>query len=279
MKRLLLAVALLTLLPQASFATPMGTAQYGEVPAREYSERQDQCHLMYFNCCSGWTFYWLGYCFGQYEDAPLPPMYGTCFDLADCPGDCRHLEDVWWAYNHYHYRGSLDVEIYCADHDCCPVGEPIAGIYGYIPQIPGWGPFHFGGVPLCICEERGTGKFIVMITTYYQYPGWGPHFAPYSDVNSYNIAAGCETEWRCGGHSYVYRNVVSYCDLYGAPGPMWRQGSDYGCTNYPSIPPGCHNYSYNTGFFTEWLIDCYISCQGPTATEDASWSEIKALYR
>jgi len=91
--------------------------------------------------------------------------------------------------------------------------------------------------------------------------------------------AGCQLAWDCVAHSFNYSSAVSYCDVYGMPGPMWISGP-YGCTNVPVVPPGCHDYyAYGAGMFTEWLIDAYIACLGPTATENSSWSEIKSLYR
>jgi hypothetical protein len=275
MKWVWLTLVMIGICPALTDAVPLGSAQYGEVPARQYSERQDQCHLMYYNFCSGWVWNWMGYCYGWFGDA-VQIAYGTCFDLADCPANCRHLDDVWFACKAFDYWGVLDIEIYCADQNGCPIGGPLAGIYDYSPPyMSHWQHFAFGGLPVCQCDEAGTGKFIVMVTDHTS----GYYIDTCSDLNHRNMGAGCEEEWRCAGHSYVYRNVVSYCDVYGAPGPLWVAGADHGCTNYPSIPPGCHDYLWDTGYFTEWLIDCYISCLGPTATEKGSWSEVKRLYR
>jgi hypothetical protein len=256
----------------------MSSIEYGTVPQRTYSPADDGFTLKYYNYCSEWLLYWSGYCYGLYRDAPLPPMYGTCFDLSDCPSTCRHLEDVWWATKYYHYRGWASIEVYCASESCCPIGPPVAGIY-YYGVGWGWQRLHFGGLPLCVCEEGGASKFIIMITEYWDYWEWGRGFAPYSDINSYNIAAGCETEWRCEGHSYCFRNIVDYCDVYGEPGSLWVSGANYGCTNYPTVPPGCHNYYHTNGYFSEFLIECYITCEGATETEEESWSQIKGMYR
>ncbi|MCK4546119.1 MAG: hypothetical protein KAW17_01645 [Candidatus Eisenbacteria sp.] len=271
-----LSLLLILLLAGASQAIPIRTAEQGAVPQREYTPRQDQCFLSYYNFCSGWVFYWSGYCYGTFYDAPGLPQFGTCFDLADCPGECRHLEDVWWAWRWWGPWHAIDIEIYCADNNSCPVGPPLAGFYSvWLGHYRPLAHFSFGGLELCPCEEIGSGKFIVMLTYVQDYED----LCPYSDINSYNINEGCETDWRCTGHSYVYRNLIPYCDIYGMPGPMWVSGATYGCTNYPPIPPGCHNYIYNTGFFTEWLIDCYISCLGATETERESWGSVKRLFK
>ncbi len=276
-RKLLMFTALALLLTSAVYAIPIQTAEYGAVPVREFSPAQDQCHLSYYNFCSGWLFFWSGYCYGTFIDQALVQM-GTCFDLSDCPGDCRHLDYVYWGLKCFNGRGYANIEIYCADEQCCPVGAPLAGIYGYnVYSSTPWHRFDFGQVPLCPCEELGFSKFIVMLIA--ETGLEMQHWTVSSDINSWNIDAGCETAWRCSGHSYVYQNAVSYCDIYGTPGPMWVTGAGYGCTNYPAIPPGCHNYLHNTGFHTEFLVDVYISCLGATETEGTSWGEVKRLYR
>ena len=278
--KILLSTILVLVLAGSSFAVPVRTAEMGTVPVKTFSPAQEVCYLSYYNFCSGWVYYWSGYCYCLWCDTGLTPQYGTVFDLEDCPLDCRHLADVWWACKRFTTYGDVDVEIFWVSSDPdwayhCPLGPPLAGVYNYNPDVStAWQHFYFNELPLCVCEWP-THSFLVRITDH----GCGVHTSPYSDINVYNIDAGCETEWRCEGHSYVYRNCVDYCMTYGTPGPMWVSGPGYGCTNYPLIPPGCHNYLYPTGFFTEFLIDVYISCFGATATEEDSWSEIKALYR
>jgi hypothetical protein len=272
---ILIVTSIVLLSAFVAHAVPLQTAERDVVPALEFSQAQDTCHLLYYNYCSSWVHYWHGYCFGLFLDGPELPKFGTCFDLSDCPAECRHLGDVWWAWKHYGAWNAIDCEIFCADEYACPVGPPVAGFYDVYLFYPPWQRFPFGDIPLCVCEDAGFERFIVMMTFVRGYEG----ILPYSDLNSYNIAAGCEAEWRCEGHSYCYRNLVSYCDVYGCPGPLWVSGANYGCTNYPTVPPGCHNYWYPTGYFSEWLIHCYLSCLGPTVTEQESWSEIKGLYR
>ncbi len=279
MKRMALVVGVLCVFVGNAYALPKATLEYGTVPLMESRLEEDQCRLGYYNICSGWILHQYGYCVGSFDDAPLPAMYGTCFDLSDCASNCRHLDDVWWACKHFIIWGTVDVQVFPASNDACPIGPPLAALYGVAVQHwDPWQHFDFGGFPLCTSEETGSGKFIIMITEYPHHPQWGRAFATQADINSYNIDAGCESDWRCQGHSYVYRNFVSYCDVYGAPGPTWGGGADYGCMNAPPIPPGCHDY-WPTGFYTEWLIHCYLSCQGPTQTERKTWSAVKSLYR
>jgi hypothetical protein len=280
MLRIQCLVLLVVLAAGVVSAGPLPVAEYGTVSPRQPVQRQDVCHLSYYNICSGWVLPWGGYCYGPFgQEAPLPPKYGTCFDLAGCPGQCRNLEDVWWACARYHYWGSVDVEVYCADENACPQGAPLAGIYGYHAYYPSdWQHFRFHGLPLCGCDGAAADRFIIMITQDCTGP-WGCHVLPYSDAPWLNVQGGCEPEWRCSGHSYVYQSWVSYCNANGAPGPLWLPDPSYGCTDPPVLPPACIPDPYEAGVFCEWLIDCYVSCQGPTATEKTSWSGVKAMYR
>ena len=255
---------------------PSVTAHYGVIGPHESTGREDQCHLRYYNVCSGWTWTWMQYCYGYWPGNPdALPSYGTCFDLADCYAECAHLTDVWWACESLSWWGNVDVEIFHADANGCPIGTPLAGIYGYWPRGSGWHRLSFQDLPLCGTAQGETPGFIVMITDYTA----GEWTYPYSDHNEGNVISGCESSWRCTGHSYVYHSQVSYCETYGEPAPLWVGWGSGGCTNIPDIPPGCHSFYSDTGYFSEWLIDCYVSCLGATETEEGSWSQIKAMYR
>ena len=261
MKTACLALALVVLAPLESSAIPKATAHHGAVPIRESQEREDTCHLRYYNVCSEWTWTWMGYCYGYWPEIPdVRPSYGTCFDLADCYAECAHLTDVWWACESLGWWGRVDVEIFCADANCCPIGAPLAGVYDYWPSGGGWHHLNFDEVSLCSCEQGEMLRFTVMITDY----AAGNWIYPHSDHNAANVASGCESSWRCAGHSYVYHSQVSYCETYGEPAPLWIGWGSGGCTNIPDIPPGCHSFYSDTGYFSEWLIDCYVSCLGAT---------------
>jgi hypothetical protein len=282
MKKILLCTVLILAFAAASYAVPVRTAEKGDVAQRTLSPAQDLCILSYYNFCSGWVFYWSGYCYGTFTELTVAPQYGTVFDLADCPDDCRHLTEVWWAAKRFTGYGIADIEVFCASECGCPIGQPLAGVYGYsVGTVGAWKQFVFPELPLCPCELT-SGKFLVRVTdqgTLENPLDFGSHFSPYSDIESLNIDAGCQLDWDCVGHSFCFRSAVSYCDQYGVPGPMWVSGP-YGCYNIPTVPPGCHDYlGYGAGMFTEWLMDAYIACLGPTATEKGSWSDIKALYK
>ena len=272
MKRFLLTGLFVLMAATSGFAVPMQTAEYGTVPQREYSPLQDVCHLQYYNLCSGWVWYWTGYCNGEFEDN-LPVKYGTSFNLADCPMDCAYFDGLWWAVKTYSTYGLVDVELYCTDNLGCP-HRLLGGIYGYVPDAST--PWQFLDIRSEELDCITCGHDLLVLVT-----DWtaGIHTSPYSDHVPRNVEAGCH-DWRCWPfHSYVYKNVVDYCDMYGAPAPTWVNGPDYGCTFVPPIPPGCHDYPYPTGVHTEFLIDCDLECLGATPVEDNSWSEIKALFR
>jgi hypothetical protein len=275
MKRILLSTILVLAFAASSYAVPTRTLEYAPDLAREYAPAQDQCSIIYYNICSGWVFYWTGYCYANFVDVPLVEI-GVCFDLDLCPSDCRHLNNSWFSCSRFNGYGFVDISVFCAV-DCCPVGDPLGTVtLNPTPEAGSWYNIPWGGLELCDCDQ------IIMMASFacVENNNW----APRTDINGLdfpygNIGVGCETEWRCSGHSFVYTNAVSYCDVYGAGGPMWVSGPYYGCTNFPPIPPGCHDYVYTNGFYTEWLQDIYIDCLGATATETNSWSEIKSLYR
>jgi hypothetical protein len=262
-------------LAAGSAATPLAVPEFGSIPERHAAPDRDVCYLHYYDFCSGWVLSWQGYCSHPFAEAPLPPRIGTVFDLSGCSSDCRHLTDIWWATKHYASRAVVDVEVYCADAAGCSAGPPLGGIYGLrpLPSSP-WVHVVFDELPLCACDGPTSQCFAVIIT----YESRIQTSYPYSDVNSLNVADGCEDTWRCTGHSYVYRNAVDYCAVYGAPAPLWVGGAGYGCTGAPAIPPGCHGDPYDTGFYAEWVIDCYVTCLGPSAIEETTWSQVKRLY-
>ncbi len=190
MKRSVLILCLLLLaLCTSAYAIPMKTAEHGTVPMRDRAAAQDGCLLSYYNFCSGWVFYWGGYCYGTFSELSLPPEYGVVFDLSDCPSDCRHLTDVWWACKRYNSWGWINIEICCANESGCPVGPPLYGWYGYAPSmVTAWQHLVVDPLPLCVCEESGSGKFAVVITDL----AFNQATSPYSDIESLNVEAGCE---------------------------------------------------------------------------------------
>jgi hypothetical protein len=272
MKKILLSTLLIAAFATTTHAIPIKTSTDG-LPERDGPSRQDICYLAYYNIGSGWVYHWAGW--GGYHWCQEEDYYafGTCFDLTDCEPECRDLTDVWvglWGIQGY---GLFDLEIYCADAVCCPLGPPLAGFYAMTCNNLGFGWYHFvfgpaggPGLVLCPCDEPAQ-QFIAMVTAYCGLC-W-----PVSDIGQ--SAPGV---WRCDGtHSYVYSHVINYCAVYGVPSPLW--------SNYGGCPVGTAPWGPPAGYFTdpgaycEWIIDCYITCLGPTASEETTWSQIKDLYR
>jgi len=217
------------------------------------------CDLSYHDICSAWVYTWTGY-----NDIPFAPgaKVGVCYDMTDCSlgcQECQNLEGVKMGWKRFTPYGRIDLEIFCAAQDCCPVGPPIGGVYNYhLDPFQSFQYIDFDGLPLhCV-----DCKFIVMATILTP-----QDCAPYSDANDKNVESGCEPQWRCAGHSYCYVNEIDYCYAHGYPGRMLVED-----------PDACPGTGLG-GFYVEWLCFAYIDCRGPTATEERTWSEIKAFYR
>jgi len=277
MKKILLCAFLVLAFAVTSYAIPLRTEI--KAPQKEMRAAEEDCWLHYYNMCSGWLWGWRGYCYFGWSDAyvfnGMYPSYGTCFDLSDCPADCRHLTDIQWGCYFGWCRALYDVEIFCANDCGTPVGPPLAGAYHVLPDFSTyWHYFNFGELALCPCDLP-FGKFVVKVTE--RAPLWASN--PLSENFYRDMEAGCMV-WDCfDEHSFVFFNGYDYVANYGMPCPLWVDGAGYGCTNFPAIPPGCHDYFYSTGGPCEWIIDAYITCLGPTATEKSSWSAIKNLYK
>jgi hypothetical protein len=263
MKRIVVLALLATATAHTVHAGEIRTAESGfAVPVHPTSV--DICKFGYFDVCSGWVYWWTGFNGVEWTDLEgmgrVPARVGVCFDLEECEGGCegcRNLEAIVWAWRRFTPYGRIDVEIYSADENGCPLGGPIAGFYDYLLDMANaFHTFPFDGIEL----RSGECRFAALATV--KTPA---HSAPYSDANDYNREAPCEGQWRCAGHSYVYRSAIDYCAEYGHPAPLTVE-RDGAC------PP-------HDAFFSEWIVFAYVGCYGPTATEESTWSGMKKLYR
>jgi hypothetical protein len=268
MIRLLLTATLVIAASAAAWATPWYTAEYGTVPDRNHVPPSYCCHVEYYDLCSSWVWYWTGYCGGAFADN-LPVKYGVCFDLDDCGGVCNMLVDLWWATKSFSSYGRMDVEVYCTNEGGAPIGRPLTGVYGYVPdRHTPWQHLQQNG-PVFAC----MGHWAVVFTDWTA----GVATAPYSECVPMNVATGC-ADWRCTGHSFILKNVMDYAPYYGVPAPLWVSDVEGGCSLSPwdDIPPGCHE---SPGTHVEFLVDCDQLTIGLTPAEGTSWSGIKAMYR
>jgi hypothetical protein len=260
MKKILLSTVLMLAFAVSSYAVPVRTAEEANLD-RIYSPAQENiCNIVYYNYCSGWVYYWTGWTAGA--------TMGVCFDLgdcADCFGACDGLMDIWWGWKRITTYGHVDVEVFCADDNCCPTGNPLAGFY-YVPvSESAWTHFTFDP-PLDITGCAGMlivqGRLLEPDMT-----------VNYTDCNDCNINMSdppCQTDpvWDCVAHSFIFADAVDYCGVYGTPAVFF--------ITYPGTQ--CTWYGYS-GFVADLLCDIYLMCEFPSATEDATWSEIKSLYK
>ena len=259
------AMTLLFLIPAlagTSSADPLSYhihAEYG-LTAPTGQTAEDECKLGYFDICSGWVYWWAGYNGTPWIDLETPAKVGVCFDLSDCADgceDCNSLGGILWAWNRLTCYGRIDVEFYCADETCCPVGSPLAGFYDYhVDPADPFQYFSLGDLELP-CDDC---KFVAIASV--KTPR---DCAPYCDANDHNRGSGCETEWRCSGHSYIYRSTLDYCQARGFPEPL--------TIDYEGACGG------ENRFYAEWIAYAYIGCSGALATEKNTWSELKKFYR
>jgi hypothetical protein len=258
MKKILFSTILILAFAATSYAIP-ATRTAVQLEQSEYTAAQEICHLAYYNYCSGWVWHFSGW--------GTPAKVGVCFDLNDCIccETCRDLgmtRFYWYRVTPYGYA---DMEVFCADDYCCPVGGPLAGYYHVWldPSLATWWVYSdFSGVSLANCPNC---RFILMGTFD------GAHTDIFTDADPLNFDAGCSTPplWNCTPHSYIYLDVHDYCAEFGSPAAFFMTDSRSDCPTY---------YGY-VGYFADFLCWADITCTGPSATDQNSWSEIKALYR
>jgi hypothetical protein len=170
---------------------------------------------------------------------------------------------------------TVEFEIYCSDEFGCPVG----------PSIWNSGPFETGFAwnhvwidpPIEVCDcapSPGSGPRFLVTATHTGsdgiYPAWGV------DNISTPIEQGCPLhDYSCmpalyprpytghytSIHSGFYGHNFQYCP------PRWFKD------NGDPTPDGTQ---YG---FTELCWRLYISCDGPSAREPSTWSNIKSMYR
>ena len=204
------------------------------------------CEIRYYNSCAGWIWIWSGWAAGD--------MVGTIFDLpADCGtyegGGCEFTAPVVLIRTTApDYGFTVDFETYNLDVDLCLDGAPIAGLYDVdfpaSDPVTGWaGLFDLG------------------------------NFGLVPDVFAFTMS------WDAG----VYPTIVTedpnsnyhaplYCPGY-VMGP--RMSYSFATAGVPDCPP----VLWNDGVYdVNWYVRGNFYCPS-VATEDASWGEVKNLFR
>jgi len=246
----------------AGHALPMKTAEFGTVPGRTTRPAHTEIYLEYYNFCSGYVWVW--------SDWTPGAKIGVCFDLREeCAMTCTLCRDLvvgWWALKPVTPWGRVDFEVFCTEGGCCPCVEPLAGVYD-MPITSTWTAIDWTGLSLDDCEDAGCDRCQLIYMCTIDTPQ-DTHV--YSDGDDLNWTYGCGTRWTCSPHSFVYVNTYDYCAEFGAPAALFSEDMRSFC------PP----YQGDVGFFHNWIADFTFNCWAPpSGAEQASWSQIKSLYR
>jgi hypothetical protein len=192
--------------------------------------------IAYYNTCTGWHWIWWGW--GPFETV------GVNFTGLESGAV---LESNWWyvwtaAPSGRGFTGTIDV--FAADEDGCPVGEPLA-TQAYIP-VSGWNLRPWGGLAV-------PTSFIVSTEM-------GPGVASPMSLPSDHPAAGPTGPQACGTCYPTTRVNHSY--NYGTR-------ADPLCPGSPFFDGICD---------AQLLLDVQLVYPLPVE-EEASWGKLKGLYR
>jgi hypothetical protein len=242
MKKLLL-VSFLTL--------AMAAVALADVPNRPYTADQETssittggggsavCTVVYYNTCSGWIWIYSGFAAGD--------EIGIIYDLAaDCGGGaCCHTGGFWyWRYTQPNYGFTVTYDLYDVD---CNTGCRTSGSLG---QFAGQDPVErWNAVPGLGCV---SGQCAAIVATFDK--GTLPYASTDQSVGGIGPACvGANPPVIGSGNSVFYGNpgATAYCppQFFGdAAGPV------------------------------DFLAVAFFDCGG-IATEDASWSDVKGLFR
>jgi hypothetical protein len=197
------------------------------------------CRVQLYNACSGWVWHWSGMLAGD--------MVGTVYDLpSQCGtyegGNCELQNAMMVAYYVLpNYGFTVDFEVYNVDGDDCLVGAPVAAMLDVdFPSGPAyWGLGSFGIVP---DRHAFTMRWDngIYPTVFTDNPP-SNYGAPYYCAGYVNIPG-----------SYFYADAgVAHC-----PPVLWNDGT------------------YDVFWYQRGDYYCPF-----VATEDASWGEVKNLFR
>lgn len=198
------------------------------------------CTVAYYNNCTGWLWIWW-----DWEDRS---RLGVCYDCCcQNPGGTASLQ-VHWLYcwqgapPGYGYTGEMDV--WAADGNECPIGCPLATVV-YLANS-GWTQHTFGIEVPC--------PFIVTITLGADVPSSVPCYVtdhPAAGPTGPQALGLCYPSTRIS-HSYYYGTATS------------------------PLCPGIH---FQDSAGDAELYGWYAGLSCDIAVEDASWGQIKAMYR
>jgi hypothetical protein len=241
----------------------------------------------YYIPCPTYSWFWsfTGWTPGE--------IIGTWFQIGDMsmggwdPGDplnCQTLEQLrvldFAGYGCGRWGGFFTVEfdVYCADESGCPIGPSLWNsgpwetcfAWNYVEIDP----------PLRLCDcladpgNPGSGPRILVTATHTGpsgiYPAWG------MDNISTALEEGCPLhDYGCLPALYPRPYISNYPSMHsGFYGQDFQYCPALGFKDGRDTTPDGTQYG-----FLELAWRIYITCAGPSASQPATWSSIKSIYR
>ncbi len=244
------------------------------------------CILQYYYYIPCPTYSW----FWAFRGWDPGDIIGVFFKIGDMstggytacdPVNCMHLDlfrvlDFAGYGTTYPGLYTVRFDVYCADANGCPIGGSLWNS-GPVETRYGWNLIYVDpdlAVCPCVIQPNYAPRFLItatMIGSDCTYPSWG------MDNISTAIQYGCQLhDYGCLAALYPRPFVSHY--------PVMHSGY-YGTGGFQYCPP----YVFGDGRndpgsllpygAIELAWRAYITCAGPTATEESTWGSIKGMYR
>ena len=200
------------------------------------------CSIIYYNFCSGWIWIWSGFVAGD--------EVGVNFDLpADCNKlageECCNTANWWyWRYTSPTYGFTVTYNLYNTDASGCLLGAPVGPSITLDP-IERWN--NSAGLG-CVTSD------VAALTATWD-SGTLPYAATDNNASQLNTPAVCSLDPGTPGAGTSLQYVVAGTTVY-CPPAAFADGVGY----------------------VDLMMDASFTCTA-TATEDASWGEIKSLFQ
>ncbi len=247
MKKLLLVSALMLAVAFGAFAEFVNNPSTAAIETNPGPIGQGggagSCTLVYYNFCSGWIWIYSGFNAGD----QMSVQYDLPTDCGKLPGEaCCHTGHFWyWRYTQPGYGFSVTYDLYNTDASGCLVGGSLGS--ATIDPTERWN--YTGGlgcatsdvVALAATMDVGTLPYAVTDHNVAQMNAMGP--------------LGCLFDTGTPGNG---TSLFHYDGLGG--------------TTY--CPPQAFGDAIG---YVDFTAIAYFTCD--TATEDASWGEIKSLFQ
>jgi len=245
MKKLLLVAFMLLAFVMTASAAVEQHALKADVPALTEGGAAGQCQLNYYNVCAGWVWYWTGWAPGD-----MAAMY---WDIPTDCDSCEVGESVNWDLVAFYWAHCLPTYGYLVDHTTWEVD---------------------GGFCLNTPLETWTTDPV---------DGWNVF---YPTVHPTTPLVGLSVTWVAGGYPHPYSEnhpanyqAVLYCPGYFIDaGHTWYAGN--GAPTYCLYDATAYGYAIMDDGMgpVDFIAQANFTCL-TSATEDASWTGVKSLFR